>query len=163
METKLLNRENVLSHLWFIFLPIIFLVFVIIFFVDFNNLSPFDLLFLILAIDPAISFYLYISYIISGRFKIICIEEKCIKLSEKGNILTISNNEISKITFHITIWNSRNAYISPFYSNFYFVEVNLKDGNSIVLTCLQGLFLKKRLKEIRGVVFEKEIGFPEIN
>ena len=154
------QKQSILSCLFFLIIPIIDLV-VITLIVRFGlNKIGYIIIFGILCLDFLPTIILFINYLIKRSHSKFIISETRIEISKKSQHKTIKNQDIKKIEFH-----SYSPDINFLFSWFflYWGIIKLKNGEKFTFTCLDGFFIKNRLKEMKGVYFDSKKGFPLIS
>lgn len=110
-----------------------------------------------LLIDAVPALYLHIEYWIKNRGEEYEIRDNEIILRKHGKEMSYKNQDIEKIIIYLSpsLYKNSNFHLLAIES-YHYAILRLKTGDEVVLTCLLAPRMDKALKQIRGVLIERE-------
>jgi len=109
------------------------------------------------AIDLLPSFFLHFTYYLRNKREEYEIRTNALIKRKDGEEIIYLNNEIEKIIVYLSpaLYKNSDFHLLSIEA-YHYAVVKLKTGEEIILTCLLAPRIDKSLKQIQGVIFEKQ-------
>ena len=108
-------------------------------------------------IDAITSLYLHFEYLAKNKGEEYEVRDTELIRRKGGKETTYKNNEIEKIIVHLSpaLYKNSNFHLLAI-EGYHYAVVKLKTGEELILTCLLAPRIDKSLKQMHGVLFEKQ-------
>jgi hypothetical protein len=108
-------------------------------------------------IDAITSLYLHFAYLSKNKGEKYEVRDTELIRQKGGKETIYKNNEIEKIIVYLSpaLYKNSNFHLLAIES-YHYAVVKLKTGEELILTCLLAPRIDKSLKQMRGVLFEKQ-------
>jgi len=110
-----------------------------------------------IGIDAITSLYLHFAYLSKNKGEEYEVRDTELIRRKGGKETTYKNNEIEKIIVHLSpaLYKNSNFHLLAI-EGYHYAVVKLKTGEELILTCLLAPRIDKSLKQMHGVLFEKQ-------